>query len=57
MKYLLLIFFAICLTGCHDLHQKLYETFHGKNHTVTKDSAAKKDSILKAVTDSSSTKR
>ena len=54
MKYLLLIFFAICLMSCHDLHQKLYDTFHGNKHTVTKDSAAKKDSILKAVTDSSS---
>lgn len=53
MKYLLCIFLAMCLMSCHDLHQKMYETFHGKNHTVAKDSTAKKDSILKAITDSS----
>ena len=46
-------FSFICLTSCHDLHQKLYETFHGSKHGVTKDSAAIKDSILKATTDSS----
>lgn len=53
MKYLQLIFFAICFMSCHDLHQKLYDTFHGKKEHVAKDSAAKKDSILKATTDSS----
>ena len=43
--------------SCHDLHQKLYETFHGTNHTVIKDSAAIKDSTLKAATDSSLIKK
>ena len=53
MKYLLLIFFAICFMSCHDLHQKLYDTFHGKKESISKDSTAKKDSILKATMDSS----
>jgi hypothetical protein len=38
MKY---IFFAITLIfffSCHDLHQKLYDTFHGKKKHVLKDS-------------------
>ncbi|MDB5200519.1 MAG: hypothetical protein JWO92_2482 [Chitinophagaceae bacterium] len=56
MKYLLLIFFAICLVSCHDLHQKLYDTFHGKKESVAKDSTLKKDSILIDTTVSSSKK-
>lgn len=37
MKYLLIAFGFVCLTSCHDLHQKLYDTFHDKKDT-TKDS-------------------
>jgi hypothetical protein len=44
MKYLL-IAFGICLMSCHDLHQKLYDTFHNKKASITKDSVARKDSI------------
>ena len=47
MKYLLIAFGFVGLVSCHDLHQKLYETFHRKNHAVAKDSTAKKDSTLK----------
>ena len=48
-----LFLWFVLFVSCHDLHQKLYDTFHGSKHTVTKDSAAIKDSILKATTDSS----
>ena len=50
-------FSFLLLVSCHDLHQKLYETFHGKKHAVTKDSTVIKDSILKATTDSSLKKK
>ncbi len=38
MKYLLLGILLIGFTSCHDLHQKMYNTFHGKKDSVAKDS-------------------
>ena len=35
----------ICFSSCNDLHQKLYDTFHGKKEITKKDSVAKKDSV------------
>ena len=43
MKYLLVAFGIFCLMSCHDLHQKLYDTFHGKKEV--KDSLVKKDPV------------
>jgi hypothetical protein len=41
MKYLLIAFGLVCLVSCHDLHQKMYDTFHGKKDSVAKDSTVK----------------
>ena len=35
----------ICFSSCNDLHQKLYDTFHGKKEITKKDSVAKKDTV------------
>ncbi len=57
MKYLLIAFGIFCLVSCHDLHQKIYETFHGTKHAFAKDSVPQKDSILRAINDSSLEKK
>ena len=36
----------ICFSSCNDLHQKLYDTFHGKKEIAKKDSVAKKDTVV-----------
>ena len=36
----------ICFSSCNDLHQKLYDTFHGKKEITKKDSVAKKDTVV-----------
>ena len=42
----------ICFSSCNDLHQKLYDTLHGKKEITKKDSVVK-DSIIKVAIDSS----
>ena len=40
--FLSLIYFS----SCNDLHQKLYDTLHGKKEITKKDSVAKKDTVV-----------
>ena len=46
MKYIFFAIAFICFSSCNDLHQKLYDTFHGKKEITKKDSVAKKDTVV-----------